>query len=230
MGRWPEPAVALFDLDGTLVDTKALYLESYRRALAPLVGRRLTDDEIMALHPHGERRFLPERVAAADVANDLQHAVTQALDRFYTAYSALHDRLFGGVYPGVPATLDTLRRRGLRLGIVTGKSRRAWERTATGARLGAFDVVITDDDVARPKPDPQGILLALRRLDAPPTTAVYVGDSSVDILAAHAAGVRCIAAFWSRPAERIPAFLDGAAKHDATAIAEPSRIVELLGA
>ncbi|HEX5724842.1 MAG TPA: HAD hydrolase-like protein, partial [Longimicrobiaceae bacterium] len=51
-------AAVLFDLDGTLIDTFHLYLESYRRALEPFLGYRPTIEEFAAHRPASERRFL----------------------------------------------------------------------------------------------------------------------------------------------------------------------------
>lgn len=189
------PAAVLFDLDGTLVSTKDLYLESYRRALVPYLGRDLTDDEILALRPLSERRFLE-----AQLADPRQFDA--CFDAFCAAYTALHATHFGGVYPGVTELLAALRARGTTLGLVSGKSRRSWEVTAAVAALGEFDVVVLDDDVGAPKPDPHGLRLALERLGAEPGDALYVGDTLSDARAARAAGVTPGAALWSRPAER----------------------------
>jgi phosphoglycolate phosphatase-like HAD superfamily hydrolase len=65
-------------------------------------------------------------------------------------------------------------------------------------------VVVTDDDVRRPKPDPEGILLALWQMGADPGDAVYVGDSAGDLDADRRAGTRVATALWPKtaPGER----------------------------
>ncbi len=70
------------------------------------------------------------------------------------------------MYAGVPEMLTALRSAGYRLGIVTGKGRATWEVSRSLLRQGEWEVIITDDDVRTPKPDPEGVLLALRQMGA----------------------------------------------------------------
>lgn len=179
----------VWDVDGTLVSTKDLYLECYRRALAPYLRRLLSDDEILALRPHSELQILRSHSGAA---------FDECTTAFRRHYAELHATHFGGVYDGIAEVLTDVRRRGLKNGIVTGKSRSSWEITVAEIELGEFDVVIADDDVANPKPDPEGILAAVGALDVEPAHAIYVGDSPGDMEAALAAGVHPAAALWSK--------------------------------
>jgi phosphoglycolate phosphatase/pyrophosphatase PpaX len=117
---------------------------------------------------------------------------------FRKHYAELHATHFGGIYDGVFETLAELRTRGVRNGVVTGKSRSSWEITLAEIELGDFDVVVVDDDVAHPKPDPEGILSALDLLGVRPREAVYVGDSPGDMEAALAARTHAAAALWSK--------------------------------
>lgn len=190
------PAAVLFDVDGTLIDTWRLYIESYRRALEPYLGHPPTEAEMAARHPASERRFLvdwlgPERGEAC-------HA------DFRRHYAALHGALGEGVYEGVREMLAALRAAGLPLGVVTGKGRHAWEVTEEALGLGPFAVVVTDDDVRAPKPDPGGLLAAAGAMGAAPADVVYVGDSKVDLRAGKAAGMRTAGVLWPKtgPGER----------------------------
>ena len=180
----------LFDLDGTLVDSRNLYLECFRRAVEPRLQRRPSDRELMALRPRSELRFLAELVEP----QQLEACIAD----FYDHYATLHEGHFGGVYLGVPELLRALREAAHPLGVVTGKSRRSWLITEPHAPLGSFDVMVMDDDVSAAKPDPEGIRIALERLDTPADRAVYVGDTVSDMLAARAAGVTPVAAVWGR--------------------------------
>lgn len=215
----PSRVGVLFDLDGTLIDTKRLYLECYRRAVEPRLARRPSDDELMALRPRSELRFLGELVAPTEL--------DACLTDFWKHYDALHASHFGGVYDGVPELLRDLRAAGHPMGIVTGKSRRSWEITAPIAALGSFDVLVLDDDVPAAKPDPHGIRVALERLGTPPERAVYVGDTLSDVLAARAAGVLPVAATWGRRSDP-QGFADRAAAEGARVVHHPNEVPSLL--
>lgn len=204
----------IWDVDGTLVSTKDLYLECYRRALEPYVGRQLTDEELLSQRPHSELAVL--RSNSAD-------RYEACMRDFARHYSELHSTHFGGVYDGVEETLTELRRRGIPNGIVTGKSRSSWEITLTHVQLGDFDVIVVDDDVANPKPDPEGIILAVQTLKVEPQNAIYVGDSPADMEAAVAAGVKPAAAMWSKNDEWREKFLERIAMLDGVALLDQPR-------
>lgn len=213
--------VVLFDLDGTLVDTWDLYIEAYLRALAPTLGRRPSFEELVALKPVSELRLLRNALG--------EDAAADGHRRFIEHYRALHDSHFGGVYPDVPATLEALRHAGHRLGIVTGKSEAAWHVTRRVADLGPFDVVVTDEVVTAPKPDPAGLELALKRLGASPADAVYVGDGVGDAGAAKAAKMGFAAALWPKgPHERGRFVAEVQALGARVALEKPTDLVTVL--
>jgi pyrophosphatase PpaX len=182
----------LFDLDGTLIDTYRLYLECYRRALEPHLGYAPTDTQIAARRPASERRFLSDWLG--EEAGAACHAEMLRL------YGELYRSMSEGAYPGVAEMLAALRAGGVRLGIVTGKGREAWDVTRAFTDVGPFEVVVTDDDVHAAKPDPGGLLAAAEALGIAPEQAVYVGDGTVDMRAGRNAGMRIGAALWAKTA------------------------------
>lgn len=224
MTRPPAPiSSVIFDLDGTLIATRRLYITAFAEALEAVVGRHLTEDEIMAYRPRAERRFLAELVAAQDSS-----ALADVLENFYRAYERHHDETFEGVYHDVAPLLAGLRERRIPLGLVTGKSERAWEITAPRAGLGEFEVVILDDHVQAPKPDPSGLRLAARKMGAPAEHTVYVGDSLTDLDAAVSAGMQAAGVLWSKkPHERDP-FATASRERGAHVLARPSDLLDLL--
>lgn len=215
------PTAVLFDLDGTLIATRRLYLEAFADALEPTLGRRPSHDEMMGLHPRAERRFLEElggRVGHQGV-----------MDRFYGSYKRRHDRDFEGIYPGILEMLGRLRAIGVPVGLVTGKSRLSWKITSPLIGLGAFRVEVFDEDVSRQKPDPEGLELAVRKLGVAAEAVLYVGDTPTDLEAAVGAGVRPGAAMWSkREEERLP-FRQLAEEMQGQVFDLPTRINELFG-
>lgn len=210
----------LFDLDGTLLDTKRLYLECYGRAVEPHLGRRLAPEEIMRLKPRSETALLRDLVG--------EEALAACMERFHDAYSRLHETHFDGIYPGIVELLAELRESGVPLGLVTGKSRRAWESTPVRETLGEFEVLVFDDDVTSPKPDPEGLLAALKVLDVEPRETVYAGDSMGDIRAARAAGIMPAAILWSRKPAAAADFERKALACDARILERPMDVLELL--
>ena len=98
-------------------------------------------------------------------------------------------------FEGVPELLEHLP---VPAAVVTGATREAAEIVlgATGLR-GCFAVVVSADDVRRPKPDPEGLRLACARLDVAPHRVAYVGDLTGDVAAARACGAVAVGAAWA---------------------------------
>jgi len=89
--------------------------------------------------------------------------------------------------PGAAEALAHLRRHGILLGLITRNCRAATETVLSG--FDAYDLVLTRDDVPRPKPDPDHVLRALTAFHCPPTRAAVAGDHTFDMQAGRAAGV-----------------------------------------
>ena len=211
----------LFDFDGTLIDTWRLYLESFRRSLEPHFKRLLTDPEILAYQPIAERRLLQQIVEQAHVGD--------YFTSFLSHYRSLHETHCDGLYPGAIGLLNALRAEGYAIGIVTGKSREAWNMTFAHSKLAPFDAVITDDDVDHPKPHPEGLIAALHTMDVEPSQAVYAGDSVFDCRAAHAAKIRFGAALWSKSMDEVDTFRRAvSALGDAQYFSDPSSVLDRL--
>ncbi len=189
----------LFDMDGTLVDTWRLYVESYRKGLEAYYRRSVALEEIISLRPNSEIRMFRRAVGEADCR--------RILEVFYEHYERFHDELFDGCYRGTGGMLDRLRAEGLRVGIVTGKSRRALEITLRRCDLGPFDVMVADDDVVNLKPDPEGLASAAATLGIDPSECCYIGDSPNDKRAAHGAGMLFGAALWPKSDDELSGYV-----------------------
>ncbi|MFN7137550.1 MAG: HAD-IA family hydrolase, partial [Thermomonas sp.] len=113
-------------------------------------------------------------------------AIGTVYERWYAARCGTRSRL----YPEVRETLSALRAQGARLAIVTNKEQRYTDRVLDAHGLAdAFDRVICGDTLATRKPDPAGVLACLREFGARPGRTLFVGDSSIDVATARAAGV-----------------------------------------
>jgi len=177
----------VFDLDGTVVDTVELIVESFRYATRTVLGEVLPDEVITA--GVGQPLMLQMERLSASHARELYDVYREYNHR-------RHDELIRG-YEGVAEMLDGLRAAGRRLGIVTSKSRDTTEMAfrAVGLRE-RFDVVVTASDTSEHKPSPAPLLLCLGRLGATAERSLYVGDSPFDIVAGAAAGMATAAVAW----------------------------------
>lgn len=177
----------MFDLDGTLIDTVALILRSFRYATATVLGASPPDEVLM-------------RNVGVPLAAQMRELAPEHADellRVYREHNARHHDEMIAAYPGTRETLAELQAGGYRLGVVTSKGTPMATRGLAALDLGEFfPVVVTADDVTTHKPEPEPLLHAARLLGATPDECMYVGDSPHDMSAARAAGVIAVAALW----------------------------------
>jgi phosphoglycolate phosphatase len=181
----------VFDLDGTLVDTPRVIVETALAALAHEGRSGPTPEAIRATIG------LPLTVAFSGLlghredAPDVQR-VTEEYRRLWRAN--VIPRSAELLYPGVAAGVAALRAEGLRLAVATSKAQSgAIAQLEAAGIAGHFDVIAGYDAVARPKPEPDLALHVLGRLNVEAAEAVAVGDTTHDLLMARGAGLRAIA-------------------------------------
>lgn len=203
------PGALLWDIDGTLIDTTDLIVAALDHAYRSFVGRTLPYEEIRALIgiPLKDqiRIFGPLEPMGIDPGE---------MERAFIGYYEAHrdrERL-------IEPAIETLRL-GYRLGIPTAlvTSKNHAEIRNTLPRLGIADTVhhiITADDVERPKPDPQGVIEAVRRCGVEPSRAVFIGDTVHDMQAGRDSGVQRCAVTW------------GASTRDALLALEPELVCD----
>jgi len=182
----------LFDLDGTLVDSAPdlgyaanLVRESLGMPHLPLADYRPQAS-------NGARGLLKVALNIGMDHPDYEQRKSLFL-KFYEANLTTHSRLFDGVVEML-ATIDAA---GLKWGIVTNKA--GWLAEPVVAQLGFAancGALVSGDSTPHPKPAPDGLLLAARRIGVAPEACVYVGDDVRDIVAGRAAGMPTIAAGW----------------------------------
>jgi pyrophosphatase PpaX len=185
----PNIRTVLFDLDGTLIDSVRLILDSYHHTLAA-----------HGLPPRSDEEWLrgvgtPLTVQFAEWGNDRE--TMEALIATYREYNlANHDRMVT-VYPGVADAVAAIKRKGINTGLVTSKNRQGALRGLTLVKLESMmDVLVCCDEVANPKPHPEPVEKAVELLGANPAETVYVGDSIHDMRSGRAAGVQTAAVLW----------------------------------
>jgi pyrophosphatase PpaX len=179
----------LFDLDGTLIDSIELILRSYRHTMR--THRREEPPDDIWMEGLGTPLWVQFRRFTDDAAE------IDAMVETYRAYNLAHHDELVRPYDGVVEAVRALRRPGRSLGLVTSKMRSGAFRGLLRAGLeDAFEVVVGADEVTHPKPHPEPVLIALERLGAPATGAVFIGDSRHDLECGRAAGVKTAAALW----------------------------------
>jgi pyrophosphatase PpaX len=183
----------LFDLDGTIIDTNELIIQSFFHALRGVAPEGLTREH-----------FIP--YMGQTLKSQLQHFSGQedveALTQAYREYNHLrHDEMVS-LFPGVADVVPKLRNAGIRLGIVTTKMRPTTLRALELLGLvGSMETIVTLDDVEHAKPHPEPVVKAIQALGVDPSETLMVGDSTVDMESAIAAGAIPVGVAWSLKGE-----------------------------
>jgi pyrophosphatase PpaX len=182
--RYP---VVLFDLDGTLIDSGAMILASYRHATRTVLDREIPDEVLAGFIGGGSIHM-----------RTLDEARADELVRVYREHNEpLHDAL--QAFRGVEDLLEALSAEGRKLGVVTAKRRRTVDLAFAVLPIEHyFAVVVTTESTELHKPHPDPVLYALAELDASLDEAAFVGDSPWDIEAGKAAGVFTVAVSWGK--------------------------------
>lgn len=178
----------LFDLDGTLLDTRDLIVESYQHTFRCHLDRDVSREEILSKFGY----------TLVDHFRCYPEADLDAMISTYRTYNlARHDELTI-MFPDVKESLQQLSGLGCRLGIVSSKAR---QTVLKGLELfdlrRYFSAIVCFEDTARHKPHPDPVTLGRSLLGLEAPKAVMVGDSPFDIAAARAAGVKAAAVGWS---------------------------------
>lgn len=177
----------LFDLDGTVLDTEAVIIESLQYTIEQFTGRRPSVAELAPLFGlpliDQMRRYLPERAE-------------QMCDTYVAHNLKAHPRLVKP-YPEVPEVLSELRDRGYRLALVTSKRQSSADYGLSLFSLGEFfPVKVCADHVTHHKPEPEPVIKAVAALGVTPAEAMMIGDSPWDIAAGRRAGAQTAAALY----------------------------------
>lgn len=182
----------LFDFDGTLLDTNELIIRTFEHVL----GKHYPGK-------YGRKEILPFLGPTLDETFGLidPKKAEQLIGEYREWNIANHDEL-AKEFDGVSETLRLLKAEGYKIAIVsTKKNHMVWKGIELLDVDDVFDEVIGLDDVLKPKPDPEPILLALERLDADRNEALMIGDNYHDIVGGKNAGVRTVGVAWTAKGE-----------------------------
>jgi len=178
----------LFDFDGTIMDTTDVIIGSWQHTFMTFEGKERPVEEIVKTF--GE-------ILSYTMSKVLPEVDTQVAIETYRSY---HKDNFGeriSVFEGVPELLAELKKRNIKMGLVTSRlSGTTWEGLRQYGLDPFFDVVVSCDDTDKHKPDPTPVNIALERLGSKAENAIMLGDTMFDILCARNAGVHSVLVGW----------------------------------
>ncbi len=172
----------VFDLDGTLVDSRQDLAQATNRLILEFGGQPLDEDAVVHMVGEGVRKLVTRAFDAAGLP-----VRDEALRRFLELYGErllVHTR----AYPGIPEALEALSHL-TSLAVLTNKPRELTEAILLGLGLDAFfSQVLGGDGPCARKPDPEGLRRLMTDFDVGPKDTLLVGDSKIDLRTARAAG------------------------------------------
>jgi phosphoglycolate phosphatase len=181
----------LFDLDGTLLDTAPDLCAAANAIRADLALAPISIDAFRPVVSRGSRAMLSVALPQLDAAAR-EGWVAPFLQRYASAIATQ-----SGLFDGMSDVLAAIEADGACWGVVTNKPETLARALMRALKLEArCAVLVGGDTLPQRKPDPQPLWFACDQLGVDPRAAVYVGDDQRDIDAAHAAGMRALAAAW----------------------------------
>ncbi|WP_339060442.1 pyrophosphatase PpaX [Tepidibacillus marianensis] len=179
----------LFDLDGTIVNTNELILNSFMHTLEQFYPGQYSREMII---PHMGKPLYEQMVTFGDEEQ------AEEMIRVYREHNIRTHDEYVMEFPYVKEVLETLHREGATLGVVTTKMLNTTLMGLKGFGLDSLmSTIVSYEDTELHKPAPEPVLLAMERLGADPASTIMVGDSQYDIESGKNAGVTAIGVAWS---------------------------------
>ena len=181
--------LVIFDFDGTLADTTATILATYRMTIEAVGAEPRSDQQVRATIglplKEGFRQLFPQFS---------EEQLDRCTDTYREIFEENRARLSPKLFPGVADTLAELDRRGIAMSVASSRSNASLMDFCREHGMDRYmKLVLGADSVTRAKPDPEPVLITLRQLGVAPEEAVVVGDMPVDIAMGRGAGCRTVA-------------------------------------
>ncbi len=188
----------LFDLDGTLINTNELIIESFQHAMREHLNKEISREEVVMT--------FGEPLRGAMLRYDEEN-VDEMLSIFRKYNEAKHDELaeeYQGVYEGI----SKLKEKGIKTALVTSKRKKMTERGLKLVKVyGFMDAIVTPEDTQKHKPSGEPALKACELLGVEPCETIMVGDSHNDILCGKDAGCyTCLVSYTALPMEEMMSY------------------------
>ena len=190
---------AIFDLDGTLLDTMNDLLTAMNRMLRELGFKERTYDELLMFINRGARMFVGRSLPEGSIKSFDDPLVDRALSVYARHY---RECCLDTTHPfeGVPEAVAALRAAGIRVGVLSNKQDAFVKETIAKLYPGAFDSVHGQLDLPE-KPDPAPALAVAAELGAAPEECAFIGDSDIDIKTGVNAGMLPVGVTWGYRSE-----------------------------
>lgn len=183
--------LAVFDMDGTILDTLEDLKDSLNYALAEAGCPTRTLAEVRRFVGNGMQKLI-ERATPADSSAEEKEKILVSFKAHYKEHCADKTK----AYDGILELLRTLRESGCRTAVVSNKGDFAVQELCRQYFDGLMDCAIGEKEGVKKKPAPDSVNEVLKELQTDRQDAVYIGDSEVDIQTAENAGMDCIIVSW----------------------------------
>ncbi len=188
----------IFDLDGTILDTLLDLANAVNFAMRAKGFPERTTDEVRSFIGNGIKvlikRAVPENTSEDDYAEALE---------IFTKYYLEHIADNTKPYDGIIDVINELKKKGCKTAVVSNKAHFAAQAVVKDFFGDIFDAVVGKMDEFPSKPEPDSLLYTIKALCADKNKCIYIGDSDVDVLTAHNAGIECIGVTWGNRDEDV---------------------------
>lgn len=188
----------IFDLDGTLLDTLLDLANAVNFAMRSKGYPERTVEEVRSFIGNGIRvlikRAVPDGTSDGDYAEALE---------IFTKYYIEHIADYTKPYDGMIDVVKALQSRGCKVGVLSNKAHFAAQAVVKDFFGDIFDIVVGKMDEFPTKPEPESLFYTMKTLGVAPEECIYIGDSDVDVLTAHNAGLPCIGVTWGNRDEDV---------------------------
>lgn len=179
----------LFDMDGIVADSMDYHAEGWQQVLREYCGLELSREDIF------KREGMPGLESIVDIFEEKGVPVPseEALTELRERKLQLFERHEIAVFPTIRDILDLLSRQRIAMGLVTGSLRRSVQHVLRDDVLRYFEAVVTVDDIAKGKPDPEPYLCGIARLGVAKSDVLAVENAPMGVISAKRAGIDCFA-------------------------------------
>lgn len=178
----------IFDFDGTLVNTNDVIIEAWQHTYKFYSGNEMPVDHITKCF--GEPLLIT-------MAREFPEVAPEESAEVYRLHQREKADELVKLFPGIEDMLKAVKAAGYKVGVVTSRTKESTEFYMEKFGItDYFDSIVSCDDTDKHKPNPEPLLLGLRKLGAEAKSTLMVGDSAFDIKCANNAGVKSVLVDW----------------------------------